>query len=71
MSVYTAILEQSEDSWGAYVPDFPGLAVGADTREKAELMIREGIVFHIEGLKARGLEVPKPTTYAVKIEVAV
>jgi predicted RNase H-like HicB family nuclease len=61
MMGYTVVYEQeSEDNWGAYVPDLPGLGVGGSTKEEVEKLIQEGIVFHIEGLKEAGLPVPPP-----------
>ena len=58
---YAVIFEQvSDDNWGAFVPDLPGLAVGGRSKEEVEKLIKEGIVFHIEGLKEAGLPVPPP-----------
>ena len=59
---YTVIYEKGESSWGAYVPDLPGvLAVGAK-REAVEVEIREAVSFHIEGLKEEGLAFPRPSS---------
>lgn len=67
---YVVIFETDGDGYSAYVPDLPGCIAAGDTREEVEALIREGIVFHIEGLKLAGLPVPSPTSFAENIEVA-
>jgi predicted RNase H-like HicB family nuclease len=59
---YAIVIEQDDDSYGAYVPDLPGcVAVGNSIEEVTEL-IREAVQFHIEGLVEEGLPIPPPTT---------
>ena len=66
---YTVILEKGECSYGAFVPDLPGcIAVGED-REEALRLLKEAVAFHIEGLLADGLPVPKPHCDVVQVEV--
>ncbi|MEQ1804381.1 MAG: type II toxin-antitoxin system HicB family antitoxin [Burkholderiaceae bacterium] len=66
---YLVVIEQGPTSLGAYVPDLPGcIAVGA-TREEVATLIQEAIEFHIEGLRADGQPVPKPSSTAEVIEV--
>lgn len=60
MTKYMVILERGESSWGAHVPDLPGCAAVAETRDEAINLIREAISIHIDGLKRDGLPVPKP-----------
>lgn len=59
---YTVITEQGDSSWGAYVPDLPGVIAAGDTRDGVEALIHEAIQYHIEGLRAEGLTVPPPAT---------
>ena len=59
---YAVLYEKSEDGYGAYVPDLPGCAAVGGTLEEAERLISEAIVFHIEGLREEGLDVPEPTS---------
>ena len=40
---YTVIYEQGPTSWGAYVPDRPGVISVGQSREEVECMIREAI----------------------------
>lgn len=70
MTTYTVIYEKSETSWGAYVPDLPGAMAAGESPEDVELLIREAVEFHIEGLKAEGLEAPAAASSAGTLEVA-
>ena len=67
---YTIVIEQGDTSFGAYVPDLPGVVAAGDSREDVESLIREAIEFHIEGLNAEGLAVPAPASWAGTIEIA-
>ena len=51
---YAVIFEKTFTGWSAYAPDLPGLGVAGPTYEATEQLIREGINFHIEGLRADG-----------------
>ena len=62
------IIEKSETSYGAYVPDLPGCVAAAETKEEVEALIREAIGFHIEGLREEGLPVPEPSSYFEYVE---
>ena len=33
---YLVVYEQSQDGWGAYIPDLPGLGVVGDTFEEVQ-----------------------------------
>ena len=58
---YAVVIEKAPSNYAAYVPDLPGcIATGASVHE-TESLIREAIVFHLEGLKADGLPVPPPS----------
>jgi predicted RNase H-like HicB family nuclease/uncharacterized protein YegP (UPF0339 family) len=59
---YAVIVEEGEKSFGAYVPDLPGCAAVAETREEVLKLIEEAIEFHIEGLKEDGQPIPKPSS---------
>jgi len=56
----TVIYEKGDSTWGAYVPDLPGVIAVSDSREEVESLIREAVEFHIEGLRAEGLAIPSP-----------
>jgi predicted RNase H-like HicB family nuclease len=67
---YAVVYEKTESGWSAYAPDLPGLGVAGTTMEEVQTLIREGIEFHLEGLKEQGLPVPSPTSRADYIEVS-
>lgn len=66
---YTVIYEKGPTSWGAYVPDLPGVISVGDSREEVERLIQEAINFHIGGMREEGLEVPPPSSFAGVIEI--
>ena len=66
---YTVIYEKGPTSWGAYVPDLPGVISVADTREEVELQIQEAIQFHLEGMRDEGMTVPAPSSFAGVVEI--
>ena len=51
MSEYLVVIEHEGNSWGAYVPDLPGVGVVGDTREEVGRLIREAVVLHLEALR--------------------
>jgi predicted RNase H-like HicB family nuclease len=63
------VIECGATSWGAHVPDLPGCVAVGETRDEALRLIREAIEFHIEGLKAEGLPVPRPSSEGEFVEV--
>ena len=66
---YAVIVEEGENSFGAYVPDLPGCAAVGETREEVLQLIQEAIEFHIEGLREDGQPVPEPSSSIEYIEV--
>jgi len=67
---YAVVIEKGESSYGAYVPDLPGCAATAETREETLKLIHEAIEFHIQGLKEDGEVIPEPASSIEIIEVA-
>ena len=66
---YTVIYEKGPASWGAYVPDLPGVITVGDSRAEVERLIQEAIEFHLEGMKEEGLSIPPPASFAGAVEV--
>ena len=52
---YTVIYEKGPTSWGAYVPDLPGVVAVGDTRDEAEQLIHEAVEMHLEAMREEGL----------------
>jgi predicted RNase H-like HicB family nuclease len=65
---YAVVIEKAEGNYSAYVPDLPGCVATGDSVEEVETQIREAIRFHIDGLKADGAQIPKPTSIAEYVE---
>ena len=66
---YAVVVEEGENSFGAYVPDLPGCVAAADTREEVLELIQEAIEFHIEGLREDGQPIPEPSSSIEYVEV--
>lgn len=67
---YVIILEPTETGFSAYSPDVPGCISTGSTKEETERNIGEAIEFHLEGLRAEGLEIPMPVSDVAYVEVA-
>ncbi len=65
---YAIVIEQADGNYSAYVPDLPGCVATGATVTEVEAEIRDAIRFHIEGLKADGLQVPVPTSMAEYVD---
>lgn len=66
---YMVVIEEGENSFGAYVPDLPGCIAVGETEEEVKLLIQEGIEFHLEDLQESGAEIPKPLSKSEYVEV--
>ncbi|MGO9260909.1 MAG: type II toxin-antitoxin system HicB family antitoxin [Bryobacteraceae bacterium] len=68
---YAIVIEKAPGSdYSAYVPDLPGCVAAADTLEEIKQLMREGIEFHLEGMREDGDPIPEPTTQVGYAEVA-
>jgi predicted RNase H-like HicB family nuclease/predicted RNA binding protein YcfA (HicA-like mRNA interferase family) len=68
MMRYAVVIEKADQNYSAYVPDLPGCVATGPTLEAIEAEIAAAIRFHIDGLKADGLEVPAPISIAEYVE---
>jgi len=66
---YVVIVEEGENSFGAYVPDLPGCVAAAATRGEVLQLIQEAIEFHPEGLREDVEPIPSPHSHIEYIEV--
>lgn len=55
---YMVVLEKSETSYGAFVPDLPGCIAAGESKSETLALIKEAIEFHIEGLVEEGKVIP-------------
>jgi predicted RNase H-like HicB family nuclease len=66
---YLIVIEASETGFSAYSPDLPGCVAAGQTRQEVEDLMREAIVFHIEGLRDEGQNIPPGTSFSTYIEI--
>jgi predicted RNase H-like HicB family nuclease len=66
---YMVVIEEGENSFGAYVPDLPGCVAVAETEDEVRKLIQEAIEFHLEDLQDSGAETPKPLSKSEYVEV--
>lgn len=55
---YLVVIEGSEGSYSAFVPDLPGCVAAGSTRDEVEGLITEAIPLHVESLHKHGEAVP-------------
>lgn len=67
---YMVIIEEGEESYGAYVPDLPGCVAVGDTRDEVLTLIQEAIVLHLEMLQEDGLPMPLPHLVSEYVAIA-
>jgi predicted RNase H-like HicB family nuclease len=66
---YLVVYEKSATGWGAYAPDLPGLGAAGKTLDEVKNLIREGIEFHLEGMRTNGDPIPAPSAMTEYITV--
>ncbi len=71
MKEYAVVFEKTPTGWSAYAPDLPGLGVAGTTYDETEELIREGITFHIEGLRSDGDIIPEPAARVLTLPISV
>lgn len=66
---YLVIVEETATGFSAYSPDLPGCIATAATREEVEREMAAAVAFHIDGLRAEGLDVPIPRASSTYVSV--
>ncbi|OHD65135.1 MAG: hypothetical protein A2176_00370 [Spirochaetes bacterium RBG_13_51_14] len=69
MHRYIVLIEKTEDGYSASVPALPGCVAMADTKKETEELIYQAILFHIEGMKEEGMEIPEESDTEVETMV--
>lgn len=59
MREYAVIYEKGPVSWGAYLPDLPGLVATGDTLEEVQALIKEGLEIHLASMLEDGDPIPE------------
>ena len=68
---YAVVIEQCGGNYSAYVPDLPGCVATGVTIADVEREMRDAIVFHIEGMREDGIDIPPATSKVEYIDIAV
>jgi predicted RNase H-like HicB family nuclease len=66
---YAVIIEKRKKGCSAYVPDLPGCIAAAARLRRSSASSHGAIEFHIEGLRAEGQRIPKPTSLCDYVQV--
>lgn len=69
MMHYLIVIEKTETEYSAYSPDLPGCVSTGEIRKAVEQNMGEAIVFHLDGLKMEGLEIPPPTALYAYVDI--
>lgn len=67
---YAVVIERAGESLSAYVPDLPGCIATGNSVSEVEQLIREAILFHLEGLREDGIKIPEPSCAVGYVELA-
>lgn len=62
MENYLIIIEKQKNNYSAYSPDVPGCIATGKTEKEVKKNMQDALKFHIEGLKAEKLTIPKAKT---------
>lgn len=66
---YAIVIERSPSGYGAYVPDLAGCAAVGRTEREVRRLIQEAIELHLDGMRAEGLPIPRPSSSVDYVEV--
>jgi predicted RNase H-like HicB family nuclease len=65
---YAVVIERADDGgYGAWSPDLPGVVAVAESEAEVLAEMRQAIEFHLEGLRADGQPIPRPSTVAAAV----
>ena len=68
MTSYAVVVECASDGgYGVWSPDLPGVVALGETEAEALNAMRHAIQFHLDGLRADGLPIPRPSTVAATV----
>ena len=65
---HIAVIEQTGNGYGAYLPDLAGCIAAGDTLEETEQSIREAVVYHVGAMRENGDPAPGPSSKKIVVE---
>jgi len=66
---FLILIEATATGFSAHVPDLPGCVAAGETREETMQLIRDAVVFHLEGMRLHGEAIPQPCSASDYMEV--
>lgn len=66
---YLIVIEATNTGYSSYAPDVEGCVATGKTRDEVERAMKGCLRLHIEGLKAEGLRVPRPSSFSAYLDV--
>jgi len=66
---FTIIIEKGNNSYGAYVPDVPGLVAVSKSRQTTLELCKEALKEHLKNLSMEGHPIPEPKIESESFEL--
>ncbi len=68
---YLVVIEKASHNYSAYSPDLPGCVSTGKTQEETARNMHEAIKLHVQGLREDKLPIPKPSSFAQTMVIAI
>jgi len=65
---YLIVVEETATGFSAYSPDLDGCVATGATRDEVQREMQDAIAFHLESMRAEGIPVPSPHTFAAYVD---
>ena len=66
---FLIVIEQTQTGFSAYSPDLPGCIATGNTHDEVEREMKAAVAFHLDGLKAEGMAIPKPSSSSSYVDI--
>ncbi|HWW84590.1 MAG TPA: type II toxin-antitoxin system HicB family antitoxin [Vicinamibacterales bacterium] len=66
---YLIVIEKTSTGYSEYSPDLPGCIATGETQEEVQCEMQGAIVFHVDGLKEEGMDIPEPHSSSSYVDV--
>lgn len=66
---YLIVIERTTTGYSAYSPDLPGCIATGSTQEETEREMKGAIAFHLDGLKAEGMDILVPSSSSSYVDI--
>ena len=66
---YAVVIEKAGEGFSGYVPDLPGCVAAGATAADVRNELKQAIPFHLDGLRAAGLPLPRSESTVEWVDV--